>query len=526
MVTAGPYRAVRLLERCSGASVYLGEGHGREVLLFVREEALLDRETFLASLAALRQLPEGFPAARVLDGGIDDRGAWVASERLAGRTWADAWAHRRARPVTTAPLLPFLVIREVLDLLEVLEAAHRRGVVHGGLSPHGFLTRPDDGQRMIAHFGVSWLLRTPLVVSPRYRAPEHFGEPVALDVSTDVYGAGLLLYRLLSGVEPYEGADAAALRDCVMSVPLARSIAVPTTIARIIERATAKRPADRYPTVTALREALMQVVEATPGVDPTSSGTRAVSLHRAAAGSQPPDSPEAITLRSPAPPEALTPEPAATEASVTETPPADGAVLALSAATAADSGVSGAAPVQGEDTEAEPVTLVRQPAALPAAPPPAPERAAGRSAATPLAIVALAAAVLALLAGGVALVRGEARPTLAARLPVHWFHLVEVPRPAPMQTASPTPEPQVIAPRPPRSAPARQAAPAPVAGSSAIPAAVPVVPSTDPSPSASPAAPLPSGQPGNFLGQIEDPCALSWYRCAREFEVRGGRSSR
>lgn len=533
MVTAGPYRAVRLVERSCGASIYLGDGHGREVLLYVREDGNLDPASFHTGLEALRKLPGDFPAAHVLDGGIGAGGVWVASERLTGRTWADAWAHRRTRPGPPAPLLPYLMLREVIELLEVLEVAHATGVVHGGLSPDGLLTRPEDGRTMIAHFGVSWLLRTPLVVRPRYRAPEHFGEPILLDARTDVYGVALLLYQLLAGVAPHDDADAATLRERAMSAPLSRSTAIPEPIAEIIERATAKRADARYPSVAALREALTQAVSRAPGADPTSSGTRAVNPPRSGDGVQPPESHPAITLRSKDLPGEAAPVLAPTPMSTSTTAlPVEGSAAVRSAATAIDAGPPAPAPARGEDTEAEAVILVRHPAALPS--PPLPEvgrgaRRGARSAAVALSIVAVAAAALALLMGSLALVRTESRPALAARLPMHSIHLLQVPAPpAPVPSASSVSRPQVTALPPSRPLPAPATARGPVQGTSAVPAAGSVAPVAAPavSPTSPPPevlSPTPSGNPRKFSWEIDDPCALSWYRCAKEVGVGGGR---
>lgn len=502
MVTVGPYRALRLLERCGGTSIYVGEGQEREVLLYIQEHGQLDRGVFLAGLEALRNLPADLPAARVVDGGVGDTGAWVASERLTGRTWAEAWEHRHLRPGPAPVLLPYLAWCAVMDLLDVLEAAHAHGVVHGGLSPHGLLTRPEDGRTMIAHFGLPWLLRCPLCLAPRYRAPEHFDESPVLDVRTDVFGAGLLLYQLLSGITPHHGVDAAGLRECVLSAALPRSSAIPPPITDIIERATAKRPAERYPTVAALREALRQAVASDPAEERLSSGTRAVQQRRTADEAEPPASPGPVTLRSAdqrrgdAPGAPPLPEPHPAPAPLAPPP----------------------VPPQAQDQEAEPLILAPLVAAPPAAAPERHRRMRGSTRAA-LPIVSAVTATIGLLLGAVALVRSDSRPAVGVHT-VPTIHLVEVPRSSPEPPVVQPPAPVLSSPR---SAPMRPTSQAPVADSTAVPTEVSSAAPTAAPPVPSPTAPLssttPSGFPKKFPWEISDPCALSWYRCTREVGV-------
>lgn len=510
MVTVGPYRALRLLERCGGTSIYVGEGQEREVLLYIQEHGQLDRGIFLAGLEALRNLPADLPAARVVDGGVGDTGAWVASERLLGRTWAEAWEQRRRRSESAPVLLSYLVWCAVMDLLDVLEAAHARGVVHGGLSPHGLLTSPEDGRTMIAHFGLPWLLRCPLGLAPRYRAPEHFDESPVLDVRTDVFGAGLLLYQLLSGITPHHGVDAAGLRECVLSAALPRSSAIPLPVAEIIERATAKRPAERYPTVAALREALRQAVVSDPAEERLSSGTRAVQQRRTADEAEPPASPGPVTLRSadqrrgdaPAAPPLREPDPAPEPRAPPPVPP------------------------QAQDQEAEPPVLAPL-----AAPPPAPalqrRRLMRGSTRAALPIASVVTATIGLLLGAVALVRRDSRPAVAVHT-MPTIRLVEVPRssPEPVQSTAPAVQPPAPVLSPPRSAPMRPTSQAPEAVSSAVPTEVSSAAPTAAPPVPSPTTPLsstaPSGFPKKFPWEISDPCALSWYRCTREVGVGPG----
>jgi len=160
-------------------------------------------------------------------------------------------------------------LRRTTRLLEQLAAAltytHRKGVVHRDIKPANVLLDA-EGNAYLTDFGIAQdqEATTPtdatreatIVGSPEYLTPEQItGAPVT--TQTDIYSLGVLLYELLAGAAPFAALPAAErlarqLRDPLP--PLSRP-GLSDPIDEVLGRATAKRPADRYPDVLAMLEA-------------------------------------------------------------------------------------------------------------------------------------------------------------------------------------------------------------------------------------------------------------------------------
>ena len=144
----------------------------------------------------------------VLDQGhtVDASGetvAYLVMEFVAGRTL-------RSVIRAEAPLTP----RRALDLLQPtlagLAAAHRAGLVHRDVKPENVLVR-EDGRVTVADFGLSRAATghtstgQAVLGTPAYLAPEHIAGEHA-DTRADVYAAGILLFELLTGRQPFTAA--------------------------------------------------------------------------------------------------------------------------------------------------------------------------------------------------------------------------------------------------------------------------------------------------------------------------------
>jgi serine/threonine protein kinase len=136
------------------------------------------------------------------------------------------------------------------DVCLGVQALHRAGVVHRDLKPSNIL-RMDDGRHVVADLGTAKreprdstiLTRTCAVLGTlSYLAPEQLlpGGSRQADARTDVFQLGKLLYQLLTGRSP----------------ALIEEDSLPPALARVVRRATAPLPDDRYPEVAALLEAV------------------------------------------------------------------------------------------------------------------------------------------------------------------------------------------------------------------------------------------------------------------------------
>ena len=106
---------------------------------------------------------------------------------------------------------------------------------------------------------------TKVMGTPHYMPPEQF-EGKGMDGRTDVYALGVTLYHALSGAFPYEGKDSMQIVFAILTRPprplTDAAPSAPPALNEVVLKMIAKRPDDRYPTMAAVREAL---VAAFPG---------------------------------------------------------------------------------------------------------------------------------------------------------------------------------------------------------------------------------------------------------------------
>ncbi|MGC4120762.1 MAG: serine/threonine-protein kinase [Myxococcales bacterium] len=179
-----------------------------------------------------------------------------------GESLASRLASRGA--LSLEALLPI-----ALQVCEGLEFMHRSGTVHGHLKPATVYVQDRPGappQVKLVDFGLSStrLGRTTprppgiTLVEPEYLAPERI-RGQRCTPRTDVYGAGVLFYELLTGFPPFTGADSAAVRRRQLEEPPAPLPASGALLAPILERCLAKDPEGRYPSAGALAAALKKL---------------------------------------------------------------------------------------------------------------------------------------------------------------------------------------------------------------------------------------------------------------------------
>jgi tetratricopeptide (TPR) repeat protein/class 3 adenylate cyclase len=159
-----------------------------------------------------------------------------------------------------------------LQIARGVGCAHARGVVHRDIKPSNVMLL-GDGTVKILDFGIA----TMEAPSPArfgtiaYMSPEHVRGD-AIDLRSDIWSLGVLLHEMLSGLRPFDGGDAAATADAILNREpdlIATSHPdVPAGIDRVLRRALAKLPEDRYPSMTAFAADLMMLA---PGVEPASA---------------------------------------------------------------------------------------------------------------------------------------------------------------------------------------------------------------------------------------------------------------
>ena len=200
----------------------------------------------------------------VFDGGADQGSPFMVMELVDGASLRDVLvAEGRLDPGTVAD-----VLRQILD---ALDHAHGNGVIHRDLKPENVLVTA-QGLVKVADFGLARALSEheasddgPLVGTPQYLAPERvLGH--AADPRSDLYGAGILTFELLTGRVPFEGHApyAVARRHVVDRVPPPSAEAgVGPELDSWVGRLTARDAAHRPASAAEARDELMQLPVAT-----------------------------------------------------------------------------------------------------------------------------------------------------------------------------------------------------------------------------------------------------------------------
>lgn len=172
--------------------------------------------------------------------------------------------HRYLRE--NGPLTPVAASLLTAQIADALAASHADGVVHRDLKPANVLLDERNGQMhpMLTDFGIARLADSPgltrtheFVGTPAYVAPESAeGRPQTSAV--DIYGAGILLYELVTGRPPFAGGTALEVLHRHLSEEPRRPTTVPAPLWTVIERCLRKDP-DQRPSAENLARALRTV---------------------------------------------------------------------------------------------------------------------------------------------------------------------------------------------------------------------------------------------------------------------------
>jgi non-specific serine/threonine protein kinase len=262
------YRSIREIGSGGMATVYLAEDlrHHRQVALKVMKPAVaraIGQDRFLREIEVAARLnhPHIVP---LFDSGANGDELFYVMPYVEGESL-------RARLTREGQLALNEAIQLTREISSALSHAHQHGLVHRDIKPENILIA--DGMALVADFGIAYSTaiaetdRTQVVMTapggivgtPTYMSPEQAcGERVG--ASSDIYSLGCVLFEMLTGRPPFE----AKASDSVVRMHLTeppRSVdalrpSIPASVARIVSRALAKRPEERYATAAQFAEAL------------------------------------------------------------------------------------------------------------------------------------------------------------------------------------------------------------------------------------------------------------------------------
>jgi eukaryotic-like serine/threonine-protein kinase len=284
------YRLRRKLAEGGMGAIYLAE----HVAIGNKVAVKLLRSEFLGSDVLLERFHREAKAAAavrhrnivsVFDVGTAPWGEpYIVMEYLEGESLAQML--RRTGPVSLSNAVGIAD-----QILEGLSAAHDAGIVHRDLKPENIFLAYDgheDPTIKIIDFGISKFVRDTtettltragsVLGTAKYMSPEQARGEADVTHLTDIYAVGVVLYRLLTGEVPYDGANYNETLAAVLTRaprPLSDVCAgVPAEVEKVVMRALAREPRGRFQSALEMKDALRALgvsgeCRRAEGVDPS-----------------------------------------------------------------------------------------------------------------------------------------------------------------------------------------------------------------------------------------------------------------
>ena len=274
----GPYRIINQIGRGGMANVYKAyqPSVDRYVAIKVLPTQLAESKEFAtrfhqeARIIAMLEHPHILP---VFDYGESDGIAYFVMRYLEAGTLKDKMESGRPLPINE-------IDRIFTQLADALSYAHTHGIVHRDLKPANALI-DSYGNIFLTDFGIAKLLESAaprltqtdaVMGTPAYISPEQAqGQPV--DQRSDIYSLGIILYEMVTGSVPFVADTPLAVlfKHITDPLPLPSKVKpdIPESIEKVILKALAKNPQDRFATASDFVEAWKNALEQAKSVRTT-----------------------------------------------------------------------------------------------------------------------------------------------------------------------------------------------------------------------------------------------------------------
>jgi hypothetical protein len=267
----GPYQIVAPLGEGGMAAVYKAYQPSTERLValkilprhFGQDPQFVARFEQEAKILANLQHPHILP---VFDYGQAEGYAYIVMPFLQSGTLAGLM---RGRPLALAQIR-----RIIAQVGDALDYAHSRGLIHRDVKPSNVLLDERDNC-LLSDFGIAKMVESSahltatggFIGTPAYMSPEQ-GLGHKIDHRSDIYALGIILYEMATGRVPYraETPMATVVKHINDPLPIPRQVNpdLPEALERIMLRALAKQPEDRYGTAGDMVQAIRATIPESP----------------------------------------------------------------------------------------------------------------------------------------------------------------------------------------------------------------------------------------------------------------------
>ncbi len=266
--SVGKYTLQHLIGRGGMAEVYKSRHPelGRDLAIKILHPHYTDAPGFIERFRREAQAAAALRHANIVqiyDFDVTEDGIYyMVMEYIEGAALEKYLSHQ-TEPMSTEAILPLFQ-----QTANAVQFAHEKGTIHRDIKPANILIDPQE-HIYLADFGIAQIVGASRLTesgvatgTPAFMAPEQvLGQEITTAV--DIYALGVILYQMVTGRLPYEGANPATLMIMQATEPPpppSRFVEIPLHVEEVILKAMAKEPEGRFATVAEMTEALTTAV--------------------------------------------------------------------------------------------------------------------------------------------------------------------------------------------------------------------------------------------------------------------------
>ena len=252
------YEIVSNIGKGTGSTIFLAKDHinNKQSIALKILEINYDEKNALETELLARFMREAETAASlqhkniisISDSGHANNVAYIAMEYIHGKSLQEYSSPKALLPHA-------LIIELIAQCADALHYAHERGIIHRDVKPANILYDHSASLAKLGDFGIAHIANSTQTLAgsflgtPFYMSPEQLGS-LELDARSDIFSLGATLYRLLTGIPPFQGNSMAKLMHTIVNEPHQNILEIrpnlPKNLINVVEIALAKDPEQRF----------------------------------------------------------------------------------------------------------------------------------------------------------------------------------------------------------------------------------------------------------------------------------------